>query len=348
MTTNTSYTQTTPGSEVVDAFKSQVTGRNILITGVGPAGIGEATLDALAAASPNLITVTGRSISKVEASIKATKEKYPEANIKPLIMDLSSFASIRAAAAEFNATPENLDILINNAGVMSIPERTLSEDGIEMQFATNHIGHFLFTNLILNKLIAAAKDAPKGQTRIINVSSAGHMAYPIRFSDWNWEGLDADKIPEEEKGNIELLTMFGETDFSFTKYTAGTAYGQSKAANLLFSVQLTKMLFEKYGILSLGLHPGAIFSQLQRHLSEEQTAGMKEIAKTYFFKSKEQGASTQLVAALDPKLNEWEKSTGYYLDNCQFAFAMPWATDEAIAEKLWKLSEEIVGEKFEI
>ncbi|KAK6517491.1 hypothetical protein TWF281_004143 [Arthrobotrys megalospora] len=345
MASNASYDQATSGAEVAAAYKSQVTGRNILITGVSPNGIGAAGLEALAAQSPNLITVSGRSASKLNESIAQAKAAFPEANIRPLIMDLSSMESVRKAAAEFNATSENLDILINNAGVMTIPTRTLSADGIEMQFATNHVGHYLFTCLIMPKLIAAAKNSPKGATRIINVSSIAHTLNPIRFSDYNWEGRE---VPEEEKGDAEQFIFFQETDVSFTKYTPMGAYGQSKAANVLFTVELTRRLYEKHGILSLSLHPGAINSNLGRHLSPEQIEHWSTtMANLMFFKSIDQGTSTSLVAALDPKLNDWEKSVGYYLADCQFSTPKPWAVDEESAKKLWTLSEQIVGEKFD-
>ncbi|KAK6351926.1 hypothetical protein TWF718_005071 [Orbilia javanica] len=344
MTSNATFNQATTGAEVTAAYKSQVTGRNILITGVSPNGIGAAGLEALASQSPNLITVTGRSSTKLNESIAQAKAAFPEANIRPLIMDLSSIESVRKAAAEFNATPENLDILINNAGVMTIPTRTLSVDGVEMQFATNHVGHYLFTCLVMPKLIAAAKNSPKGATRIINVSSIAHLLNPIRFSDHNWEGRE---VPEEEKGDAEMHLYFQETDVSFTKYTPMGAYGQSKTANVLFSVELTRRLYEKYGILSLSLHPGAINSNLGRHMTSEQVEFWSEQMASMFFKSIEQGTSTSLVAALDPKLNDWEKSVGYYLADCQFTKVNPWAVNEEFGKRLWALSEEIVGEKFD-
>ncbi|KAF3175634.1 hypothetical protein TWF225_002859 [Orbilia oligospora] len=345
MTSNATYNQATSGAEVAAAYKSQVTGRNILITGVSPNGIGSAGLEALAAQSPNLITVTGRSVTKLNESIAQAKAAFPEANIRPLIMDLSSIESVRKAAAEFNATSENLDILINNAGVMTIPTRTLSVDGIEMQFATNHVGHYVFTCLILPKLIAAAKNSPKGATRIINVSSYAHVLNPIRFSDHNWEGRE---VPEEEKGDADMLLFFQENDVSFTKYTAMGAYGQSKTANALFSVELTRRLYEKHGILSLALHPGAINSNLGRHMTTEQIEYWStKMTDVMFFKSTDQGTSTTLVAALDPKLNDWEKSVGYYLVDCQFATPKAWAVNEDFGKRLWTLSEEIVGERFD-
>ncbi|EWC48055.1 hypothetical protein DRE_02634 [Drechslerella stenobrocha 248] len=347
MTSNASYETLTSAVTVAEDFRDQVKGRNILITGVGPSGLGEATMLALAAQSPNLITVTGRSIAKVNESIAKAKAAYPDVNIKPLVLDLSSLASVRKAADEFLATPENLDILINNAGVMNIATRTLSVDGFEMQFATNHIGHFLFTNLIMPKILAAAAASPaKGAVRIINVSSDGHKANPIRFSDWNWEGLDI--VPEEEKGDVESLKMVDTKDLSFKTYTPWAAYGQSKAANVLFTVELTRRLFEKHGVLSLTLHPGGIQTALQRHVPDELMHKWLVIYKDYVtWKNADQGSSTTLVAALDPKLNEWTEGTGYYLNNCQFDVPKEWAVDPEAAKKLWTLTEKIVGQQFD-
>ncbi|KAK6359977.1 hypothetical protein TWF696_001098 [Orbilia brochopaga] len=346
MTSNASYDRSTSGAEVARVYHDQVKGRNILITGVGPLGIGETSLLALAAQQPNLITVTGRSPEKINESIAKAKAEYPDVNVRSLILDLSSIASVRKAAAEFLATPEPLDILINNAGVMAPPTRLVSADNIEIQFATNHIGHFLFTNLIMPKLLAAAAANPtKGATRIINVSSFGHSANPIRFSDWNWEGGD---VPDSEKGSVEQLTLFNEKDHTFTKYTPYGAYGQSKTANVLYSVELTRRLFEKHGILSLSLHPGGIMTQLGRHASQSDKEFWEAAFKDYvFWKNGDQGCSTTLVAALDPALNKWTPETGYYLDDCQFKAPVPWAVDPEAAQRLWKLSEEIVNEKFD-
>ncbi|KAJ6260752.1 hypothetical protein Dda_4981 [Drechslerella dactyloides] len=345
MTSNASYDRSTSGAQVAQDFHDQVKGRNVLITGVGPAGIGEATLMALAAQQPNLITVTGRSSEKVNESIAKAKAAYPDANIKPLIMDLSSMASVRKAAAEFLATPEPLDILINNAGVMAPPTRLVSADNIEIQFATNHVGHYLFTNLIMSKILAAAEKSTKGATRIINVSSFGHGANPIRFSDWNWEGGD---VPDSEKGSVEQLQMFNESDHTFTKYTPYGAYGQSKTANVLYSVELTRRLYEKHGVLSLALHPGGIMTQLARHISQKELEYWETVLKDFiYWKNGDQGSSTTLVAALDPAFNSWTEEKGYYLDDCQLKAPIPWAVDPEAAQRLWKLSEEIVGEKFD-
>ena len=125
--------------------------------------------------------MTGRSKAKPSECAEELKSKFPSVDYRILELDLSSQASVKAAAAEVLSWSDvpKIDLLINNAGVMAIPERTLSPEGIEMHFATNHIGHFLFTNLIMPKLLASLNGP-----RVVNVSSGGH-----RFSDIRWDDL---------------------------------------------------------------------------------------------------------------------------------------------------------------
>jgi NAD(P)-dependent dehydrogenase (short-subunit alcohol dehydrogenase family) len=128
------------------------------------------------------------------------------------------------------------------------------------------------------------------------------------------------------------------------------AYGQSKTANVLFSVSLNHRLYKKYGIRSYALHPGTIFTDLWRHTDKEFVEKVKDSrdANGTVFKTLEQGCSTTLVAALDPKLSNVEEGMGIYLDDCQFAEPSPWAKDDEAAEKLWDISERLVGEKMKI
>eukprot|EP01112_Ceratiomyxa_fruticulosa_P015887 TRINITY_DN4743_c0_g1_i1.p1 TRINITY_DN4743_c0_g1~~TRINITY_DN4743_c0_g1_i1.p1 ORF type:complete len:211 (-),score=42.42 TRINITY_DN4743_c0_g1_i1:226-816(-) len=192
---------------------------------------------------------------------------------------------------------------------MNVTSHTLSVDGIELHFATNHIGHFLFTNLILPKLKVAALKNPKGSTRIINLTSRGHSTSPFRFSDWNFEGKP---LAEEERANWQLLTrIFGakETD----GYNPWVAYGQSKTANVLFSEYLYRNL-EKYGIVSLAVHPGLIKTEIGRHMNEDAHEHLKAIMKSIPHKTLEQGSSTTLVAAFDPKL---DGKSGVYIEDFQ-------------------------------
>jgi NAD(P)-dependent dehydrogenase (short-subunit alcohol dehydrogenase family) len=139
---------------------------------------------------------------------------------------------------------------------MAIPTRTLSEDGIELQFATNHIGHFLFTNLVLGNLRAAARSSATapGATRVVMVSSNGHRFSPVRFHDWNFEGKF---IPPEELPDVQAMRDRGIEPLSMeSEYDKYVAYGQSKTANILFALHLRDNL-AKEGIQAVSVHPGS-------------------------------------------------------------------------------------------
>jgi NAD(P)-dependent dehydrogenase (short-subunit alcohol dehydrogenase family) len=180
----TEFNSLTLASDVAAAFPESIKGKTILITGVSPNSLGLATVAALAAQAPERLILTRRSADKVQVAVDELKSTYPDVKYEVLLVDLSSQESVRNAAAKLNGNTEIpfIDILINNAGVMDIPERTLSKEGIEISFATNHIGHFLFTNLIIEKPVAASKSSG-GPVRIINLTSFGHQFSPIRFSD---------------------------------------------------------------------------------------------------------------------------------------------------------------------
>jgi NAD(P)-dependent dehydrogenase (short-subunit alcohol dehydrogenase family) len=342
-TTHSQYGLETDAETVATAFGDHVKGKIIVVTGVNAKGIGGATVAALATQSPKLIIATGRSLDKLEEAIQPVRGAHPEVEYRAVQLDLSSQASCRQAAKKIADTVPHIDILINNAGVMNLPERQLSPEGIEMQFATNHIGHFLFTNLLMPKLLDAAKGARKGAVRIVNVSSRGVVYSPVRFSDYNHE-KDSRTLPQDEQPDYDaVMAIHGAVKPS---YTPIVAYGQSKTSNVLFSVGISRRLYESHGILSIGLHPGAILTELARYADKEATEAAFSRAKAagYKFKSLSQGASTQLVAALDPALTPNE----IYLSDCQTTDWVPkWATDLALADRLWELSEKLVGEKFE-
>jgi NAD(P)-dependent dehydrogenase (short-subunit alcohol dehydrogenase family) len=158
--------------------------------------------------------------------------------------------AVKKAATSVSQITSQLDVIINNAGIMT-PERQWTKEGIEAQFGSNHIGHFLFTNLLLPLLITSSSSASSkpGATRIVNLTSLGHRLSPVRFHDYNLEGK---QIPDEEKHG-ELPPMFAKT--SEDGYNGFVAYGQAKTANILYSVSLTSKL-QKQGILSYAVHPG--------------------------------------------------------------------------------------------
>jgi len=340
----------TEASTVAKTFSSQIANKVILITGVNAGGIGGSTTEALAAHSPKLLILSGRSQNKVEEVVAKVKLLHPDVNCRYLHLDLSSQRSVRAAAKEvlsYSDVPQ-IDILINNAGVMNIPDRTVSEGGIEMQFATNHIGHFLFTNLIVGKLIASSKGSAKGATRIVNVSSRGVRFSPVRFSDLNFT-KSVDQLPEAERPDlVTMKASFYDIDMT-GPYHGMVAYGQSKTANVLFSLALTERLYSQHGIMSFGLHPGAILTELGRYSDPAaiEAAFDRYRSMGMVFKTLAAGAATTLVAALDPKLPPADKDgKGVYMEDCQIAETKSWATDPVAAEKLWNVSEDLVGEKF--
>lgn len=162
-------------------------------------------------------------LSKIQPVLETIKSSHPAVPVEFIELDLSSQASVRSAAEVINKKIERLDILIANAAIMATPYAK-TVDGIESQFATNHIGHFLLTNLLMGKILAAAPGA-----RIVNVSSSAHRAGVIRFEDWNFSD-----------GN---------------EYNPWAGYAQSKMANVLFTESLAEKLGSK-GVFSYSLNPG--------------------------------------------------------------------------------------------
>ena len=154
---------------------------SVLITGPSEGGLGAETATCLASGSPELLVLAGRSLGKIQPVIDRINAINPEVRTKFINLDLSSLASVREAAASITANVEKIDVLINNAAVMTCPfSKTV--DGIECQFGTNHIGHFLLTNLIMPKILAAGPGA-----RIVNLSSSAHRMADVNLDDYNFE-----------------------------------------------------------------------------------------------------------------------------------------------------------------
>ena len=177
-------------------------------------------------------------------------------------MDLSSLKSVRGAAEEINDMTSKLDVVINNAAV-NVQDYRLTREDIEMHFGTNHIGLFLLTNMIMPKLRRAAKESSSpGATRIINMTSAGHRLSPIRFSDYNFCNQVKD-LPAGERPPPGLPPSIFDPEIAYSPFLA---YGQSKTANILFSVNLSQHL-KSQGIISYSVHPGCKFSVGLRNAS---------------------------------------------------------------------------------
>ncbi|KAJ9192644.1 hypothetical protein DTO021D3_2375 [Paecilomyces variotii] len=355
MTSNPRFNKRTTATEVAKAYSEHIKGKTILITGVSPTSIGANTAYALASGEPEQMILASRTKKNIDAVLDNIKSHYPSVKVTPLILDLSSQKSVRDAAAEINNTITKIDLLIANAGIMALPTRTLSPDGIELQFATNHIGHFLFTNLIMDKLRKAATlSRTPGSTRVVMLTSNGHRFSPVRFHDYNFDGKP---IPlEEEPGTQAMIDRgIGAPVFDEQGYDPFVAYGQSKTANILFALYLRAKLARE-GIQAMSVHPGAIGTNLIRYYTNSpitnsiarcilRTNGLLGIGQ---FKTTDAGAATTIVAALDPKLSSLKDTEGIYLQDCQFGSPAAHATGFEAAEKLWSLSEELVGEKFVI
>ncbi|KIW26835.1 uncharacterized protein PV07_06638 [Cladophialophora immunda] len=352
VTTHAHYDERTEALEVAKAFAEAIKGKTILVTGVNRQGVGFTTAQAFASQSPAHLIVAGRSASKLQECIDELERQYPNVEYRALILDLASQKAVRKAAEEVLSWSDipTIDILVNNAGIMNmgLAERELSDDGLEIHFATNHVGHFLFTNLVMPKLLQAAGTNPKGSTRIVQVSSGAAESGGIRWSDINFEKTSKD-LPPEEQPDYAICRRWGIPDAPDRSFVPLMAYVQSKAANVLFGVSLTEKLYHAHGILSLAVHPGVIATELGRYNTKEQIDSIHKRAQAgrFHFKTQGAGASTSLVAATDPELGPSEASGhGAFLKNCQLADAHPRAQAPAEAEKLWKLSEELVGQRF--
>ncbi|KAG9250564.1 uncharacterized protein F5Z01DRAFT_683812 [Emericellopsis atlantica] len=353
-TTHPEYNIDTEGLTVARDFADRIHGKTILITGANLEGIGFSTAQAFASGSPAQLILCGRNPSKVQAVIDALKAEFPAVDYRSLQVDLSRQQSVRAAAKTLLAWDDvpAVHIVVNSAGIMCVPERTLSEEGIELHFATNHIGHWLLTNLIMPKLIKAAESSPRGDVRIVNVSSRSPTGSGPRFSDINFEVKNGD-LPEEEKPDEAMFRFWGYENIMDKAYLPLDGYSRSKVANVLFSVGATDRLYEKYGILSIALHPGIIGTDLARAFPESEKRAMEAAFASGKTKKRplSMGASTSLVAALDPKLKVESKpgqeNYGVYLEDCQISDrARPAAVSSQNADILWSLSEKLVGQTF--
>ncbi|KAI1413141.1 NAD(P)-binding protein [Hypoxylon sp. FL1857] len=323
------FDATTTSEQVVEAFASQVKGRTFVITGAGQPSIGSSLATSLARASPEHILIASRTAAKVDPVIVAIREINPSVKATFVQVDLSDHDSVRQAAKEIlEETGSKIDVLINSAGNMGLKEYTVDKQGIEMQLSANHIGHFLLTNLLAPALIAAAKANQEHGARVVNLTSLGYLISPFRFDDYNFSG--------------------GKT------YDLWTAYGQAKTANILFSFGLTKRLKE-FGVTSFAAHPGSnLDTKLGSHLAMEDYNDIFETTKRNTgkdfvfdeprFKSYAQIGATPLAAALDPEL---PAKAPALLINSQIAACAEHASDPENVERLWKLSETLVGEKFD-
>lgn len=310
-----SFDHTTTTDEVLKGM--DLSGCRAIVTGAS-GGIGEETARALASKGA-AVTIAARDAAKMRAAADKIRQSTGNERVDTGELQLDKPASVRSFVEGWLDKYDHLNLLINNAGVMACP-LTRTAEGWELQFATNHLGHFLLTNLLVPALKAGAP------ARIVNLSSAGHRRCPVDLEDPNFEHRDYDPFE---------------------------AYGQSKTANIWFSIELNKRLAES-GVIAYAVHPGGIMTDLGRHLSKEVIETMtRQIGESGIqFKSIPAGAATSVWAATAVELGD---RGGLYLEDCHIADPAtadgrtgyaPHAYDEAGAARLWTLSEELLGQKF--
>ena len=288
----TPYGFDTTAADVIDGV--DLSGRTAVVTGAS-SGIGA-------------VTLAVRDTSRGDLVAAEISESTGNREVRVGALDLSDLSTV---AAFVRAWTGPLDILVNNAGVMAVPELTISPSGHEMQFASNHLGHFALA-VGLHDALAAADSA-----RVVSVSSAGHLRSPVVFDD---------------------------IDYAFRDYDPFGAYGQSKTANVLFAVEATRRWADD-GITTNSLMPGAIFTRLGRYVDQKQAAAAMKRQVTV--KTVEQGAATSVLLAVSPRL---DGIGGRYFEDCNEATVVErrgtpgqggvagYALDPANAERLWDVS----------
>jgi dehydrogenase/reductase SDR family protein 13 len=274
-------------------------GRSFFVTGAN-SGIGRATVEALAARGARVV-LGARSEERTRPVLEGIRARSPAADVEFLLVDVSSLASVRRAAESFLASGRALDVLVNNAGVAGT--HALSADGFDMTYATNHIGPFLLTNLLL----PALRRAPQG--RIVNVSSVGHMT--VKRIDWSL---------------LERRTAPHRSRFA--------DYAVTKLMNVLHAKELARRLAGT-PVTTYAPHPGGVASNIWRAVPQPFQWLLK-----LFLDSNEEGARTQLWCATAPEL---ASQTGRYYVKCHEAPCNPLAEDEALARELWTRTEAAIA-----
>lgn len=295
-----------------------LSGKACVITGAS-SGLGRESARALAAAGAHVILAARNQAALTEAA-QWVRFQVPEARTSTVALDLTALCSVRAAAQAIRDITPVVDVLMNNAGVMFTPfERT--RDGFELQIGTNHFGHFEFTRLLTPQLAAA------GGARLVILSSGGHMMGDIDFDDPNWERRPYNKF---------------------------AAYGAAKTANILHAVAADENLRD-LGIRAYAVHPGTVATALARYMSRKDFSQLRKLVVANSaargetstglldFATPEQGAATQVWAAVSPDL---AGHGALYLQDCAISRDVaPYACDIQRAADFWALSEELCAQR---
>jgi NAD(P)-dependent dehydrogenase (short-subunit alcohol dehydrogenase family) len=286
------------------------TGRVAVITGANT-GLGYETALALAEHGAHVVLAV-RNVDKGKDAAARITAAYPRADVALQELDLTSLDSVRAAAQQLRADHDRIDLLINNAGVMYTPKSN-TKDGFELQFGTNHLGHFAFTGLLLDRLL------PVAGSRIVTVSSVGHrILADIHFDDLQWE-----------RG-----------------YGRVAAYGQAKLANLLFTYELQRRLAPHGTTIAAAAHPGMSDTELMRNMPAPLVTAFERIAPL-IAQNPAMGALPSLRAATDPAV-----VGGQYYGPDSFAQTRGYpkvvrssrkSHDVQRQRRLWTVSEELTG-----
>ncbi|KAF7938766.1 uncharacterized protein EAE98_001104 [Botrytis deweyae] len=320
MATGEIQNRSTYAVDMVKQFSQHADGKTFLITGPSEEGIGaEIALSIASSSNPSMIILAGRQKTKILSVIFLIRRMNPNINVVWIPLNLLDNDSIRAAADAIKKLEiEKIHVVINNAGVMGVRNYTTSKQGVEGQFAANYLGHFLLTNLLMDRIIAAKEE----DAVIVNVGSLGYE-----------------------------LGEGGQT------YNAWKAFGQSKTAMLLWNIALGKRLANK-GVSTLVVHPGITFETKileNSSIDQEQLAEAYKLATErdegkYFHPQKmvtrQEAAGAVVRAALDPAFKAL--SPAFIVDEKVNSKTRSYATSEKDAEALWKLSEKLVEETFNI
>jgi NAD(P)-dependent dehydrogenase (short-subunit alcohol dehydrogenase family) len=289
-------------------------GRVAIVTGAN-SGLGYDTAALLAGKGAHVVMAV-RNLDKGNEAVARIKKANPNAQVTLQELDLSSLDSTRSAADALRTAYPRIDLLINNAGVMYVPTREATKDGFEMQFGTNHLGHFALTGLLLDNLLGV------DGSRVVTVSSVGHrIIAKIHFDDLNWE----------------------------RSYNRVKAYGQSKLANLMFTYDLQRRLTAKGApTVALAAHPGLSDTELMRHLPGFIPDSLWKVVAQPAYK----GALPTLRAATDPSAKGGQyygpDGIGEAKGNPKLVASSAQSHDEAIQRRLWTVSEELTGVTFPV